>query len=80
MYCFGKKKKEHISRLAVYNKITTEYKLEPYLIHTKKFEHRRALCRICAHDLQTERGRYLNIAKEDRKCRGGGVKEENFTF
>ena len=71
-----------MSKLGRHNKITAEYKLKQYLSQSRNFDHGQALCwlRICAHEVQIERGRYLNIAKEDRKCRGGGVKEENFTF
>ena len=43
---------------------------------------KKALCRlrISAHDLQIERGRYANIAREDRKCRTCGVVEGKLHF
>ena len=70
--------KENMSNLALYNKIRTEQRLEPYLINSQNFEHKQALSQlwIYAHDLQTEHGRYLNIAKEDRKCGKCGVIED----
>ena len=57
-------------------------RIEPYLLVCTKPEHRKALCRlrISAHDLQIERGRYANIAREDRKCRTCGVVEDELHF
>ena len=58
------------------------YRIEPYLLLCTKPEHRKALCilRISAHDLQVERGRYANVAREDRKCRTSGVVEDGLHF
>ena len=55
-----------------------KYRIEPYLLACPKPEYRNALYRlhISAHDLQTERGRYANVAREDRKCRTCGVVED----
>ena len=55
-----------------------KYIIEPYLLACTKPEHRKALCRLrtSAHDLQTERGRYANVAREDRTCRACGVVED----
>ena len=75
-------KNENVSRLVSYNDITTQYRLEPYLIDSENFDHRRALCRlrIGAHDLQIERDRYTNMPKENRKCTRCGVIEGDFHF
>ena len=58
------------------------YRIEPYLLVYAKTEHRKALRRrhISAHDLQTEIGRYSNVAREDRKCRKYGVVEDELWF
>ena len=58
------------------------YRIEPYLLVCAKSKHRKVLCRlrISAHDLQIERGRYANIAREDRKCRTCGVVEDKLHF
>lgn len=61
----------------MHNKITTEYRLEPCLfkaetLNTDKLyaDFRYLLFfKICAHELQVEHGKYLNIAKQHRKCR-----------
>ena len=58
------------------------YRIEPFLLVCTTPEHRKALyrLRISAHDLQIERGRYANIAREDRKCRKCGVVEDELHF
>ena len=65
-----KSKEGNQSRMTFYASVTQgqTYRIEPYLLVCTKPEHRKALCRlhISAHDLQTERGRYANIAREDR--------------
>ena len=79
-----KSKEENQSRMAFYTSVThgQTYRTEPYLLVCTKLEHRKALCRlrISAHELQIERGRYANIAREDRKCRTCGVVEDELHF
>ena len=82
---FWQKSKEgNQSRMAFYASVThgQTYRTEPYLLVCTKLEHRKALCRlrISAHDLQIERGRYANMAREDRKCRTCGVVEDELHF
>ena len=77
-------KDENQSRMTFYAHVTQDqpYAIEPYLLVCEKHKHRKALCRlrISAHDLQIERGRYANVAKEDRKCRTCSVVEDELHF
>ena len=82
---FWRKRKEgNQSRMTFYASVThgQTYRIEPYLLVCTKPEHRRALRRlqISAHDLQIARGRYANIAREDRKCRTCGVVKDELHF
>ena len=87
---FGQKSKEGNQSRMTYASVTQgqAYRIEPYLLvckkkkKKKKGEHRKALCRlrISAHDLQIQRGRYANTAREDRKCRTCGVVEDELHF
>ena len=63
-------KKTITSRLTFYNFITTEYRLEPYLLVIKNINHRKALSRLrtSTHNLEIERGRYINLPRNERKC------------
>ena len=74
--------KNKFSRLSFYNKITNSYSLQPYLIKCKNPKHRVALCRLrlSAHDLEIERGRYHNIAANDRLCKSCTVREDEIHF
>ena len=82
---FWQKSKEgNQSKMTIYTSVThgPTHKIEPYLLVCAKPEHRKALCRlrISAHDLQIERGRYANIAREDRKCRTCEIVEDELHF
>ena len=82
---FWQKSKEgNQPRMTFYASVTQGQtnRIEPCLPVCAKPEHRKALCRLCihVHDLQIERGRYANIAREDRKCRTCGVAEDELHF
>ena len=66
-----KRKSETQSKLSFYNKITKEYRTEPYLTHPSiNFNQKRMLCKLRTsnHDLKIEKGRHLNIPREKRLC------------
>ena len=62
--------KSSSSKLTFYNKIKHAFGRETYLDVSKGFTCRSSTTklRISAHDLQIEKGRYFNIAKENRIC------------
>ena len=58
------------NKLRTYSKFKTNFGIENYLKTKMNIKHRKALAkmRISAHDLHIERGRYLSIPPEARKC------------
>lgn len=56
-------------KLSFYHSIKSSFGLEPYL-ESKSFKLRNCTTklRITAHDLQVERGRYVNLPREKRTC------------
>ncbi len=58
------------NKLRTYNKFKSEFEMEKYLKIKMNLNHRKALTRIriSAHDLHIERGRYLNLPPDSRKC------------
>ncbi len=58
------------SKLSFYHSIKTFFNREPYLDLCKGFSRRYSTTklRISAHDLQIERGRYMNLTREQRLC------------
>ena len=79
---FWNKTKNGHSRLSFYNIVTDNYCLQTYLNECKVPKHRVALSRLrlSAHDLEIERGRYSNLAPNDRKCRLCQAKEDELHF
>ena len=79
-----KSKEENQFKTTFYTTISQgqTYRIEPYLLVNTKPEYRNALCRLCisAYDLQIERGRYSNTARENRKCRTCGVVKGEMHF
>ena len=63
-------KKSTSSKLSFYHSIKTCFNREPYLDLCKGFSRRYSATklRISAHDLQIERGRYINLTREQRLC------------
>ena len=57
-------------KLEFYNSIKTVFAKEPYLDECLGFSrrYRTTQFRISAHDLQIERGRYLNLPRDERVC------------
>ena len=58
-------------KLTFYNSIKSSFGREPYLDYCKGFSRRYCTTqlRISAHDLQIERGRYINLPREKRICK-----------
>ena len=58
------------SKLLLYSKLKTEFKIEDYLLATSSFETRQLLTkfRVSDHPLAIETGRYKNIPRENRLC------------
>ena len=58
------------SKLSFYHSIKSSFGREPYLDCCKGFSRRYCTTqlRISAHDLQIERGRYLNLSRDERIC------------
>ena len=79
---FWNKTKNGNSRLSFYNTVTDNYCLQTYLNECKVPKHRVALSRLrlSAHDLEIERGRYSNLAPNDRTCRLCQAKEDELHF
>lgn len=61
---------ETSNRLTFYKSIKSEFKVEEYL-KTPIFQHRKAITKIrCSdHPLEVEKGRHLNIPRENRICK-----------
>ncbi|NRB82033.1 MAG: reverse transcriptase family protein, partial [Saccharospirillaceae bacterium] len=59
------------SKLTFYHSIKHEFKREFYLSVIKKANYRHSLSklRVSAHDLSIEKGRYINLPRDDRICR-----------
>ena len=57
-------------KLQFYHLMKSKFKREPYLDICKGFSRRASTTklRISAHDLQIEKGRYLNISRDNRFC------------
>ena len=64
------KQKSTSPKLTYYNSIKSVFAREPYLSQCMGFSHRSRTTqlRISAHDLQIERGRYLNLPRDERIC------------
>ena len=79
---FWQKTKNNHSRLSFYNTITSNYALKAYLMECKIPKHRVTLCRLrlSAHDLEIERGRYRNLAPNERICQLCAIKEDEQHF
>ena len=58
------------SKLAFYHSIKSEFNREPYLDLVKGFSRRYSTTklRISAHDFQIEKGRYINLPRDQRIC------------
>ena len=58
------------NRLEMYSRFKHEFAMENYLDFIKEKKYRFALTkfRLSSHDLAIERGRYENIARNDRDC------------
>ena len=56
-------------KLSFYHKIKSSFGLEPYLESNNfKLRYSTTQFRISAHDLQVERGRYINLPRDKRTC------------
>ena len=62
---------ENSSKLVCYKSIKHEFKYEHYLdiLNVRKFRHCYAQLRSGSLELELERGRYLNIPREERLCK-----------
>ena len=58
------------SKLRTYSLLKKEVKREPYLLCVKNVEDRISMTkfRLSNHKLMIEKGRYINMAKNERKC------------
>ena len=65
-----KAQKSMSSKLAFYHSIKSEFNREPYLNLVKGFSRRYSTTklRISAHDFQVEKGRYINLPRDQRIC------------
>ena len=59
------------SKLAYYCQFKTEFKLEKYVecISNDKLRSELAALRLSAHNLEIERGRHIDVPRENRICR-----------
>ena len=64
------KHKSTSPKLSYYNSIKSVFEREPYLDQCMGFSRRHCTTqlRISAHDLQIERGRYVNMPRKERIC------------
>ena len=74
--------KSESPKLRFYRTVAKEYEMAHYLKVNMEQLHKRALSklRISAHDLQVEKGRYLNIPREERLCPDCKVLEDEWHF
>ena len=72
------------SKLAYYCQFKTEFKLEKYVecISNDKLRSELAALRLSAHNLEIERGRHIDVPRENRICRlcSMGMVESEFHF
>ena len=72
------------SKLAYYCQFKTEFKLEKYVecVSNDKLRSELAALRLSAHNLETERGRHIDVPRENRICRlcSMGMVESEFHF
>ena len=72
------------SKLEYYSQFKTEFKLEKYVecISNDMLRSQLAALRLSAHNLEIERGRHLDVPRENRKCRlcSMGMVESEYHF